>query len=80
MEATAEAEVEWKKGVVEIANASLLTGTRSWYMGDEIPGKQREPLLYLGGVPRYLERLEEVREKGWEGFVVEGERGEVGMP
>lgn len=37
-------------------------------MGSNIPGKHREPLVYLGGVPAYSKGLQEVEEKGYEGF------------
>jgi hypothetical protein len=39
-----------------------------WYMGDNIPGKLREPLLYLGGVPNYYAALNEVAAAGYQGF------------
>jgi hypothetical protein len=37
-------------------------------MGANIPGKTREPLVYIGGVPAYQEILEDVARKGYEGF------------
>lgn len=37
-------------------------------MGDNIPGKRREPLVYLGGVPKYYKTIGECAEKGYEGF------------
>lgn len=37
-------------------------------MGDNIPGKRREPLIYLGGVPAYYKTLHACAEKGYEGF------------
>lgn len=39
-----------------------------WYMGDNIPGKRREPLIYLGGVPNYCRRLRECAADGYAGF------------
>jgi hypothetical protein len=41
-----------------------------WLMGANIPGKTREPLIYIGGVPAYHRILEEVAEEGFEGFDV----------
>lgn len=40
-------------------------------MGDNIPGKKREPLIYLGGVPNYYATLNEVAANGYPGFVFE---------
>lgn len=37
-------------------------------MGDNIPGKNREPLIYLGGVPTYYKTIHESAAKGYEGF------------
>ncbi|EXJ57777.1 uncharacterized protein A1O5_12335 [Cladophialophora psammophila CBS 110553] len=68
IEAHEEAETDWAQGVKTIANTSLLPTTKSWYMGDNIPGKIREPLIYLGGVPTYYKTLNESAEHEYEGF------------
>ena len=39
-------------------------------MGDNIPGKHREPLIYLGGVPNYYKTLEECSKAGYPGFTL----------
>lgn len=39
-----------------------------WYMGDNIPGKKRQPLVYLGGVDTYYARLNECAAEGYSGF------------
>ncbi|KAF1949366.1 hypothetical protein CC80DRAFT_540333 [Byssothecium circinans] len=56
------AEREWRDQCMDIANASLLPETRSWYMGANIPGETRESLVYLGGVPTYFKKLADVVE------------------
>ncbi|KAJ4344893.1 uncharacterized protein N0V89_012638 [Didymosphaeria variabile] len=71
IEATEASEKQWKDKVVRLAEASLLPATNSWYYGDNIPGKVREPLLYLGGLPSYYEDLNVVRDNGFEGFVLD---------
>ncbi|KAH6652042.1 cyclohexanone 1,2-monooxygenase-like protein [Truncatella angustata] len=38
------------------------------YMGDNIPGKPREPLIYLGGVPKYYKALSDVAANNYTGF------------
>ncbi|KIW86955.1 uncharacterized protein Z519_12420 [Cladophialophora bantiana CBS 173.52] len=68
IEAHEQAEKDWAQGVKTIANMSLLPTTKSWYMGDNIPGKIREPLVYLGGVPTYYKTLNESAEHEYEGF------------
>ena len=37
-------------------------------MGANIPGKVREALVYMGGVPTYYKSLKEEAEKGYPGF------------
>ena len=37
-------------------------------MGDNIPGKPRECLLYLGGVPNYYKSLQDSAAEGYTGF------------
>lgn len=37
-------------------------------MGDNIPGKPREPLIYLGGVPTYYKTINEVAAGGYAGY------------
>jgi hypothetical protein len=39
-----------------------------WYMGTNIPGKTREPLIYLGGVPTYYKTINEAAANGYTGF------------
>ncbi|KAK8074596.1 hypothetical protein PG997_009259 [Apiospora hydei] len=71
VEAEEESEKKWRETVLNLANATLLPTTRSWYMGDNIPGKPREPLLYLGGVPAYYKTLGEAAKNGYTGFKLE---------
>jgi hypothetical protein len=66
--ATSASEESWAEQVQAIANMSLLPTAKSWYMGDNIPGKKRECLIYLGGVPTYYKTISECAAKGYEGF------------
>ena len=68
VEALEQSQREWKELVWKLASASLLPTVDSWYMGTNVPGKARESLMYLGGVPAYCKALEEVAGKGYEGF------------
>jgi len=75
IEAIPDAEKSWGREVAEIANATLFPLTDSWYTGANIPGKPRQFSVHLGG-PLYFQRIAEVAARGFEGFVLEKERGE----
>ena len=75
IEAAVEAEEIWKKEIVKLVEVSLLPQTNSLYFGDNIPGKPRESLVYMGGVPKYIAKLNEVKEKGYEGFALRKSAG-----
>ncbi|MGI9328653.1 MAG: flavin-containing monooxygenase [Pseudomonadales bacterium] len=70
IEATENAEASWDREINEIADRTLYPLTNSWYMGANIPGKSRQFLGHLRG-SQYFERLLEVAEAGYEGFVFE---------
>ncbi|KAJ5648366.1 hypothetical protein N7490_004738 [Penicillium lividum] len=63
-----ETEGAWRDEILEVANMTLLPTTKSWYMGSNIPGKPVEPLFYVGGLPRYLEKCAEALNSNWEHF------------
>ena len=69
--ATREAEEEWRKTILHLHSFTLRNEVDSWYMGSNIPGKVREPLNYAGGIPKYLETIRGAVERGFEGFVLE---------
>ncbi len=68
IEASREAEDEWVRHHDEIANATLVSKTYSWYMGSNIEGKPRRLLSYIGGVGAYRQKCAEVANKGYPGF------------
>lgn len=70
LDATAAAELEWRQLVHDFSTKSLRHHVDSWYNGYNIPGKPREPLNFAGGLPDYIRRLREVRDKGMLGFEV----------
>lgn len=53
LNATKEAEDEWREKVTALCDKTLFPGTSSWYMGSNVPGKPRESLNYTGGIPLY---------------------------
>lgn len=73
IEPTREAEASWVKHANELAQATLLPGTDSWWMGANIVGKPRVCLVYLGGAPAYRQICSDVVAKGYEGFALSRE-------
>ena len=70
IEATVEAEQDWRQQCLELVKPTLFPKADSWYMGGNIPGKRREILMYPGGVPMYMEALRTSAANGYEGFVL----------
>jgi cyclohexanone monooxygenase len=70
IEATPEAEEAWGEHVAELTADTLFPFAKSWYMGDNVPGKKRELLAYPGGLPTYLQKCAEAAERGYEGFAL----------
>lgn len=46
----------------------LFAETESWYFGDNIPGKPKEALNYMGGMQAYKQRLRESEDNDYKGF------------
>ncbi len=67
-EPTLEAQDQWVAHVNEIASKTLFTGTQSWYMGANIPGKPRVFLPYIGGLGTYTGICDDVVAAGFRGF------------
>ncbi len=68
IEATTEAENAWSNSVSDVANKTLFVKTKSWYTGGNIDGKSLRFPIYLGGMPKYAEIINEVAKNGYEGF------------
>jgi acetone monooxygenase len=67
-EPTREAEDQWIEHHEEVAAATLVTKTNSWYMGSNVEGKPRRLLSYIGGVGAYRQKCDEAAASGYEGF------------
>jgi len=70
MEATKLAEDKWVEHVNEVAHTTLYPQAASWYMGANVPGKPRIFMPYIGGVPVYRQKCNEVAANGYEGFAM----------
>ena len=68
IEAELAAEDAWVDHVNELAGETLYPTCNSWYLGANIPGKTRVFMPYVGGLPVYAEKCEEVRKNDYEGF------------
>jgi hypothetical protein len=68
IEAEKNAENSWTNFVLDSADETLLTQTKNWFMGDNVPGKKRTFLNYVGGVPLFRQRCDESARLGYKGF------------
>ena len=73
VEVEPKAEEDWTEHVYESVDRMLFSKVDSWFMGvnKNIEGRNtRNFMLYVGGLPSYTERCEEVAEHGYQGFVM----------
>ena len=70
IEPTLEAEDHWIAHTNEVAQGTLLPRANSWYMGANVPGKPRTPLVYVGGAPAYRKICDQVAAEGYRGFAL----------
>lgn len=68
IEAEEDAERAWREHVIDIGNQGLFPEAKSWYFGDNIPGKPREALNYMAGMPEYRRRLWHCAGHDYQGF------------
>ena len=57
----------------EFADLTLMPSANSWYMGANVPGKPRVFLPYVGGVDTYRTICNEVVERDYLGFALDGD-------
>jgi cyclohexanone monooxygenase len=69
IDADSEAQASWVAHVKEVADRTLFPGTKSWFMGANIPGKPAVFLPYVGGFGNYTVICEEVVTDGYRGFI-----------
>jgi cyclohexanone monooxygenase len=68
VEANLNAEDAWGQELLKRAEQTLYPKARSYYMGDEVPGKPRVFMMYAGGLRNYGERLRECVRDSYSGF------------
>jgi cyclohexanone monooxygenase len=74
IDADPAAENIWVQHVNEAADKTLFVKANSWYLGANIPGKPRVFMPYVSGIGSYRRRCEDIAAKGYEGFILEGDR------
>ncbi len=67
-EPTKEAEDSWNVHNREVAEQTLYPTANSWYMNENIEDKPTVFTPYIGGVDNYHAVIQEVAQKGYEGF------------
>ncbi|MEM7212990.1 MAG: NAD(P)/FAD-dependent oxidoreductase [Pseudomonadota bacterium] len=68
MEVEADAETDWVAHNLDVAGEHLRSSCSSWYTGENIAGKPKVFMPYIGGFPRYVEHCERVVANDYEGF------------
>ena len=71
-EADRAAQDTWCDHVNQVAEGTMFTAAscNSWYNGANIEGKPRVFLPYVGGLPVYMDKCNDVAAHGYEGFVL----------
>jgi acetone monooxygenase len=70
IEPTRQMQDDWVKYHDDIANATLIVKTNSWYVGSNVAGKQRRMLSFAGGAGTYHHKCEELAVRGYPGFAM----------
>jgi len=65
VEPTQAAEDAWMELVRTMAQRTLLSKAKTWYVGANVAGKAQGLTLYTGGFPKYREHCIQVIQRGW---------------
>jgi cation diffusion facilitator CzcD-associated flavoprotein CzcO len=70
IEALETAQQEWIDHATELVAPTVLVHPtcNSWYNGGNVPGKKRMYMGYVGGIPEYRRRCDEIAAGGYTGF------------
>ena len=79
-EATASAEKRWTDHVTKMYAMMLMRKAKSWFTGynSNVPGHEQGTIRYLvynGGAPKYVNAIDAVAAKDYEGLVLSADRG-----
>lgn len=70
IEAVPAAQEEWRKLIADFWASSLFPRAKSWYQGNNIPGKPVESLNFPLGLPTYIAKFKESAANGYSGFTL----------
>jgi cation diffusion facilitator CzcD-associated flavoprotein CzcO len=72
IEAEPAAQAEWVDHAASLVQGTIRNseGCNSWYVGANVPGKRRIHMPYIGGLPAYRAKCEEVAGSGYSGFTL----------
>lgn len=74
IEATRDAEIEWKSHLNALVEGTLFPYTDSWWNGGDVPGKKKEMIAYVAGIKHYEARCRSLVD-GLQGFeIVPGDK------
>jgi cation diffusion facilitator CzcD-associated flavoprotein CzcO len=70
IDAQPDAQREWAEHTTELVAPTVLVhpSCNSWYNGGNVPGKKRMYMGYVGGIPEYRRRCDEIAADGYTGF------------
>lgn len=80
IDTTPEAQARWAQVMADVVKGTVLTGSKSWYVGANVPGKKTGILAYAGGIAKYIAQCDECAANGYEGFVLSKANSEVPVP
>jgi cation diffusion facilitator CzcD-associated flavoprotein CzcO len=72
IEATEEAQEAWVGHVASLVDGTIRASDacNSWYLGANVPGKPRVFMTFVGGLPAYRQKCDEVAAAGYKGFLL----------
>lgn len=68
VEVEREAQEKWAQTVRDVIKGTVLEGSKSWYVGANVPGKAQGILAYAGGLANYIGACNDVASTGYPGF------------
>ncbi|HZZ46884.1 MAG TPA: NAD(P)/FAD-dependent oxidoreductase [Pseudonocardia sp.] len=72
VEVTRVAEEAWVAECDALVEETLFLNVDSWIIGSNVPGKPRRLMFYVAGLASYREKLGQVADNDYEGFVLGG--------
>lgn len=68
IESKRESEKEWNRACQEASDTTMFRTAQSYFYGKNVEGKRPFVYVFLGGLGRYREKLEQCQQKGYDSF------------